>query len=41
MFSAWARVEPFQTKRSTRLPRSGVWLSTLLSVPVVLSVQNR
>src|SRR5215216_3908107 len=35
------RDEPSQTYRSTRLPSSGVWLSTAVSASVELSVQYR
>ena len=34
------RVEPFQMNRSTRLPSSGTLAVTLVSGPVLLSVQR-
>ena len=39
MFCAGVSVEPFHVKRSTRLPNNGTCEITLLSAPVVLSVQ--
>ena len=41
MLISCVSVEPFHTKRSTRLPNRGVSLSTVVSAPVVLSVQYR
>ena len=41
MFWSSVSVEPFHTNRSTRLPNRGVSLSTVVSAPVVLSVQYR
>ena len=40
-FPSKVSVEPFQTKRSTRLPSSGTFAFTFVSSPVELSVQYR
>jgi hypothetical protein len=41
MLRSIVSVEPFQTKRSTRLPSKGVFAATFVSAPVLLSVQYR